>query len=72
MIEIFLAQEKRFSRKGYVFKYVYLFDTINSEVWIINPETRYNKKTDNTTMIELYYKDDHRERVHKNLFNWIE
>lgn len=72
MIQIFLAQEKKFSRHGYVFKFIYIFDVINSEVWIINPETKHNKKTDNTIMIELYYKDDHRERIHKNLIDWEE
>jgi len=72
MIQVFLGQEKRFNKQGYLYKYIYFFDTIESEVWIINPLTNYMKKTDNSIMIELHYKDDQRERIHKNLIDWEE
>lgn len=72
MIQIFLGQEKRFNKADLLYKYIYLYDITKSEVWIINPWTNLNKLTDSTFMMELYYIDDKRERVHKNLINWEE
>lgn len=80
MIQLFLGQEKRNKKSWpasagnstYSYKYIYFYDVVNSRIDILNPWTRELRRTDNGSMVELYYKDDFRERIHKHLISWSE
>lgn len=72
MIQIFLGQEKKVNRSGYVYKYLYFYNTITSEIFIFNPWTHELKRTDNGSIVELNYKDEFRERINKHLISWQE
>jgi len=72
MIQIFLCQETKRVTKVHTFKYIYLYDIIESTVSIINPWSFDTKLTDNKIIEELHYKDAMRERIHKRLIDFEE
>jgi hypothetical protein len=71
-MQIFLCQEQKVNRPDYTYKYIYLYDPIAAKVWIINPWTGEQRINDSTVVVDLYYKDTVRTRIHKYLIEYEE